>query len=142
MPRTKKNVQKSKGKSASADASQSRKLQAGSQTEGTDTPCKVLKPRGRVNTKSINEMRRQKRFPQFILRKAPFQALVKEICSEYHENLRMQSMALAALQEASEMYLVNLFEAANQCAIHAKRVTLQPKDLLLARRMRGDRAVF
>ena len=45
-----------------------------------------------------------------------------------------------ALQEASEAYLVSLFEDTNLAAIHAKRVTIQPKDLQLARRLRGERA--
>ena len=53
---------------------------------------------------------------------------------------RMQSSALLALQEASEAYLVGLFEDTNLCAIHAKRVTIQPKDMQLARRIRGERS--
>ena len=44
------------------------------------------------------------------------------------------------LQEASEAYLVGLFEDTNLCAIHAKRVTIMPKDIQLARRIRGERA--
>lgn len=43
-------------------------------------------------------------------------------------------------QEASEAYLVGLFEDTNLCAIHAKRVTIMPKDIQLARRIRGERA--
>ncbi|EJK72420.1 hypothetical protein THAOC_06053 [Thalassiosira oceanica] len=53
--------------------------------------------------------------------------------------MRLQSTAVLALQEASEAYLVGLFEDANLCAIHAKRVTLMPKDIQLARRIRGER---
>ncbi len=56
-------------------------------------------------------------------------------------DLRFQSSAVMALQEASEAYLVSLFEDTNLAAIHAKRVTIQPKDLALARRLRGEQAV-
>jgi len=51
--------------------------------------------------------------------------------------LRFQSAAIMALQEAAEAYLVGLFEDSNLCAIHAKRITIMPKDLQLARRIRG-----
>ena len=55
-------------------------------------------------------------------------------------DLRFQSHAVLALQEAAEAYLVGLFEDTNLCAIHAKRVTIMPKDIQLARRIRGERA--
>jgi histone H3/H4 len=54
--------------------------------------------------------------------------------------VRFQPNAVLALQEASEAYLVGLFEDTNLCAIHAKRVTIMPKDIQLARRIRGERA--
>lgn len=59
---------------------------------------------------------------------------------EYKADLRFQSTAILALQEAAEAYLVGLFEDTNMCAIHAKRVTIMPKDIQLARRIRGERA--
>jgi histone H3 len=55
-------------------------------------------------------------------------------------DLRFQSTAILALQEAAEAYLVSLFEDTNLCAIHAKRVTIMPKDIQLARRIRGERS--
>uniref|UniRef100_M1CDA0 Histone H3.2 n=1 Tax=Solanum tuberosum TaxID=4113 RepID=M1CDA0_SOLTU len=55
-------------------------------------------------------------------------------------DLRFQSSAVAALQEAAEAYLVGLFEDTNLCAIHAKRITIMPKDIQLARRIRGEKA--
>ena len=58
---------------------------------------------------------------------------------EYKQDVRFQSQAIFALQEASEAYLVGLFEDTNLCAIHAKRVTIMPKDMILARRIRGER---
>jgi len=74
------------------------------------------------------------------IRKAPFQRLVREIAQDFKSDLRFQSTAVLALQEASEAYLVGLFEDTNLCAIHAKRVTIMPKDIQLARRIRGERA--
>lgn len=58
---------------------------------------------------------------------------------EYKQEVRFQSQAVLALQEAAEAYLVSLFEDTNLCAIHAKRVTIMTKDLQLAKRIRGDR---
>jgi len=68
-----------------------------------------------------------------MIRKAPFQRLVREIAQDFQNGLRFQSTAVLALQEASEAYLVGLFEDTNLCAIHAKRVTIMPKDIQLAR---------
>jgi histone H3 len=65
---------------------------------------------------------------------------VREIAQEYKSDLRFQSQAVLALQEASEAYLVGLFEDTNLCSIHAKRVTIMPKDMQLARRIRGERS--
>jgi histone H3 len=62
------------------------------------------------------------------------------LCRDYKADLRFQSAAIMALQEAAEAYLVGLFEDTNLCAIHAKRVTIMPKDMQLARRIRGERA--
>ncbi|XP_026470207.1 histone H3-like [Ctenocephalides felis] len=70
----------------------------------------------------------------------PFQRLVREIAQDFKTDLRFQSSAVMALQEASEAYLVGLFRRYNLCAIHAKRVTIMPKDIQLARRIRGERA--
>jgi len=79
-----------------------------------------------------------------MIRKAPFQRLVREVCQDLqykaHSTYRFQSMAVLALQEASEAYLVGVFEDTNLCAIHVKRVTIMPKDIQLARRIRGERA--
>jgi len=78
-----------------------------------------------------------------MIRKAPFQRLVREVAYDVAKDghlLRFQSTAVLALQEASEAYLVGVFEDTNLCAIHAKRVTIMPKDIQLARRIRGERA--
>ena len=79
-----------------------------------------------------------------MLRKLPFQRLVREIAQKHEkpgEPLRFQSSAIAALQEAAEAYLVELFEDTNKCTIHAKRVTILPKDMQLARSIRGEPAL-
>jgi histone H3 len=72
--------------------------------------------------------------------KRPFQQLVHEISQDFKLNLNWQSTALMALQEASEAYLVGVFEDTNLAAIHAKHVTIMPKDLKLARRICGERS--
>ena len=72
---------------------------------------------------------------------APFQRLVREIAQDMASDLRFQSTALLALQEAAESYLVGLFEDTLLCAVHAKRVTIMPKDIQIARRLRGERTV-
>ncbi|KAF8832623.1 hypothetical protein HHX47_DHR1001565 [Lentinula edodes] len=83
--------------------------------------------------------RRYQKSTELLIRKLPFQRLVREIAQDFKTDLRFQSSAVMALQEAAEAYLVSLFEDTNLAAIHAKRVTIQPKDLALARRLRGER---
>ena len=101
----------------------------------------VKKPhRFRPGTVALREIRRYQRGTELLIRKLPFQRLVREIAQDYKSDLRFQSAAVAALQEASEAYLVGLFEDTNLCAIHAKRVTIMPKDMQLARRVRGERS--
>ena len=73
-----------------------------------------------------------------LIRKLPFQRLVREIAQDFKTDLRFQSAAILCLQEAAEAYLVRLFDDANLCAIHARRVTIMPKDIFLARRIRGE----
>ncbi|CAD6212193.1 unnamed protein product [Miscanthus lutarioriparius] len=76
---------------------------------------------------------------ELLIRKMPFQRVVREIAQLHKSDLRFQSHAILALQEAAEAYLVGLFEDTNLCAIHAKRVTIMPKDVHLATRIRGER---
>eukprot|EP00730_Choanoeca_flexa_P007077 TRINITY_DN12275_c1_g9_i1.p1 TRINITY_DN12275_c1_g9~~TRINITY_DN12275_c1_g9_i1.p1 ORF type:complete len:139 (+),score=20.74 TRINITY_DN12275_c1_g9_i1:204-620(+) len=95
--------------------------------------------RFRPGTVALREIRRFQRSTELLLRKLPFQRLVREIAQAFKTDLRFQPTAIAALQEATEAYLVGLFEDANLCAIHGKRVTIMPRDVQLARRMRGER---
>ncbi len=96
------------------------------------------KHRFRPGTVALREIRRYQRSTDLLIRKLPFQRLVRELAQNFRADLRFQSNAILALQEAAESYLVRLFEDTNLCAIHAKRCTIMPKDLLLARRIRGD----
>ena len=100
----------------------------------------VKKPhRFRPGTVALREIRKYQKSTELLIRKLPFQRLVREIAQDFKTDLRFQSSAVLALQEASEAYLVGLFEDTNLCAIHAKRVTIMPKDIQLARRIRGER---
>ncbi|KAJ7804818.1 putative HHT1-histone H3 [Mycena olivaceomarginata] len=60
-----------------------------------------------------------------------------QVAQDYKVDLRFQSAAVLALQEAAEN--VKLFEDTNLAALHGKHVTIQPKDMVLALRIRGDR---
>ena len=101
----------------------------------------VKKPhRYRPGTVALREIRKYQKSTELLIRKLPFQRLVREIAQDFKTDLRFQGTAILALQEAAESYLVGLFEDTNLCAIHAKRVTAMPKDLQLARRLRGERA--
>ena len=100
----------------------------------------VKKPyRYRPGTVALREIRKYQKSTDLLLRKAPFQRWVREIAHDFKSDLRFQSSAVLALQEAAESYLIGLFEDTNLCAIHAKRVTIMPKDMQLARRIRGER---
>ena len=103
--------------------------------------------RYRPGTVALKQIRQYQKSTELLIRKLPFQRLVREIASDSEViksplcgKVRFQSAAIMALQEAAEAYLVGLFEDTNLCAIHARRVTIMPKDIQLARRIRGERA--
>ncbi|KAG7498380.1 histone H3.3-like [Solea senegalensis] len=101
-------------------------------------PASPRKRRFRPGTRALMEIRKYQKSSDLLLRKAPFSRLVREVCQSFsRETLRWHLNALLALQEATEAFLVKLFADANLCAIHAKRVTLFPRDIQLARRIRG-----
>jgi histone H3 len=100
----------------------------------------VKKPhRFRLGTVALREIRKYQKGTELLIRKLPFARLVREITQDFKPDLRYQSHAIQALQEAREAYLTCLLEDTNLCAIHAKRVTIMPKDMQLARLIRGDR---
>ncbi|PGH17232.1 histone H3-like centromeric protein cnp1 [Polytolypa hystricis UAMH7299] len=105
-------------------------------------PVPVRRHRYRPGTVALKEIRRYQKSWDLLLLKLPFARLVREIAvsllpASVGQELRWQSQAIQALQEAAEAYLVHLFEDTNLCAIHAKRVTIMQKDIQLARRIRG-----
>ena len=91
-----------------------------------------------AGTVALQDIRHFQKTTALLIRKLPFQRLVREIAQEFKTDLQFQSAAILCLQEAVEAYLVRLFDDANLCAIHAKRVTIMPKDILLARLIRGE----
>ncbi|TFY77827.1 hypothetical protein EWM64_g6188 [Hericium alpestre] len=139
MARTKQTARKSTGGKAPrkqlAAKSAARKTATGAATGGVKKPHRF-----RPGTVALREIRRYQKSTELLIRKLPFQRLVREIAQDFKTDLRFQSSAVMALQEAAEAYLVSLFEDTNLAAIHAKRVTIQPKDLALARRLRGERS--
>ena len=116
---------------------------------GQKAPKGGVKKRYRYQpgTVALKQIRQYQKSTDLLIRKLPFQRLVREIACDSEViksplcgKVRFQSAAIMALQEAAEAYLVGLFEDTNLCAIHAKRVTIMPKDIQLARRIRGERA--
>ena len=139
MARTKQTARKG-ATGAKAPRKQLANKAARKTTAVNNLPDAVKKPhRFRPGTVALREIRKFQKSTELLLRKLPFQRIVREIAQEYKSELRFQSQAVLALQEATEAYMVGLFEDTNLCAIHAKRVTIMPKDIQLARRIRGER---
>ena len=101
----------------------------------------VKKPhRYRPGTVALREIRRYQKSTELLCRKLPVSRLIREIAQDFKLELRFQASAIAAIHEAMEDYAVKLLEDTNLCAIHARRVTIMPNDMQLARRIRGERA--
>ena len=105
------------------------------QTEGLKKPM-----RWRPGTVALHEICQYQKTTELLIRKLPFNRLVREVARDFKTDLHFQPLAIGALQEAAEAYLVGLFKDTNLCAIHAKCVTIMPKDIQLARQIRGERA--
>ena len=100
----------------------------------------VKKPhRYRPGTVALREIRKYQKSTELLIRKLPFQRLVREITQDFKSDLRYQGSAVLALQEATEAYIIGIFEDTNLNAIHAKRVTIIPKDVKLTQRLRGEK---
>ena len=137
MARTKQTARKSTGGKAPRKQLATKAARKSTKTTGGG----VKKPhRYRPGTVALREIRRYQKSTDLLIRKLPFQRLVREIAQDFKTDLRFQGSGILALQEASEAYLVGIFEDSNLCAIHAKRVTIMPRDIQLARRIRGERA--
>ena len=109
---------------------------------GMKNPCRtggIKRPhRYCPGTVALREIRKYQKSIKLLIRKLPFNRLVREIAQDFKTDLRFQAQAIGALQEASEAYLVGLFEDTNLCAIHGHHITIIPKDIQLARRIRGE----
>ena len=102
---------------------------------------RLVKPhRYRAGTAALKDIPHFQKTTALLIWRLPFQRLVREIFQDYKTDLRFQSAAILCLQEAAEAYLVRLFDDANLCAIHARRVTIMPRDIKLARQIRGENA--
>ena len=135
MARTKQTARKSTG-----DKALRKQLATKAARKSAASTGGVKKPhRYRPGAVALREIWRYQKSTELLNRKLPFQRLVREIAKDFKTHLRFQSTAITALQEASESYLVSLFQDANLCAIQAKQVTIMPKDIQLARRIRGER---
>ena len=138
-PPTPKKHYTSEGKTASVSSIRAQQeIQRVKQSTGA-----IKKPhRYRPGIRALMEIRRYQKTTKLLIRKLPFQRLIREIAQDCKSDLHFQSSAIMALQEATEAFLISLFEDTNLCAIHAKRVTIMPKDIQLARRIRGDHLMF
>lgn len=121
-----------------------RKSTGGTKPPHSRTPRSPLpgKRKFRPGTRALMEIRKFQKSTDLLIPKLPFARLIRELAMKVggasNPNMRFQSSALMALQEAAEAFLVTLFEDTVLCAIHARRVTIMPKDMNLARRIRGD----
>ena len=87
---------------------------------------------------ALREIRQYQKSTKLLVPKLPFQRLIREVAQDFKTDLRFQSQAIMALQEATEIYLVNLYEHSMLCVIHGKQVTLMPKDMKLVRHICGE----
>jgi len=95
--------------------------------------------RRKAGAVALREIRKYQKSTELLIRKLPFQRLVREITRDVKTDARFQAAALIAIQEASESYLVGILEECFLMANHANRVTIFPKDMEIVRRLRGER---
>ncbi|CAD5179734.1 unnamed protein product [Musa acuminata subsp. malaccensis] len=141
--RTKQHQQPMAGGSSPATSSRSARGKRTSESDAPQagTPSQSRRRyRHRPGVMALREIRRLQKSWKLLIPMAPFVRLVREITNFYSKDVsRWTPEALIAIQEATETYIQGLFEDAYLCTIHAKRVTLQQKDLQLARRICGRR---
>lgn len=143
MPKTK-NASKKVSSKALAMSKSKKKAGASSKMGKSSKPMASAsqqerrKIRFKPGTVALREIKRYQKSTDMLIPRAPFQRLVRDICSGIDNELRFQGSALLALQEASEAYIVGIMEDAGLCAVHAKRQTVMKQDMVLARRIRGD----
>lgn len=131
MARTKQTAGKSTGGKAP------RKELAAKAARKSNPIDEARRRRFRSGTVALREIRKLQKSTELLIAKAPFQRLVREVAEGYLQGVRFQEGAIEALQHTTEDFFVHLFEEAQVAAIHAKRVTIAPKDIALAVRMHG-----
>lgn len=132
MARTKQTARKQTGATAGKAP---RKQVLGNKAARKSAPATggVKKPhRYRPGTVSLREIKKMQKSTDLLIRKLPFQRLVREITQEFRTNMRFQASAIEGLQHDAEAYITDLARKAQTCAIHAKRITVMPKDTQLA----------
>ncbi|XP_028657046.1 histone H3-like centromeric protein A [Erpetoichthys calabaricus] len=127
--------------SPSQTTPRTRRLSGPGPSSSSPRPVRAVKKKHfRPGTRALMEIRKYQKSTNLLIQKLPFSRVVREVCKDLTQiDLKWQALALAALQEAAEAFLVRLFQDSYLCAIHAKRVTLYSKDIQLARRIRGQR---
>ena len=139
MVRTKQLAHKNTGGKTSRQALHAAAMRGGPRGKVVMSGGVVKKPhRYRPGTVALREIRRYQKSTDLLMSKLPFQRLVREIAQEFKSDLRWNSNAIRALQEASESWLVGVFEDSNLCAIHGRRVTVMVKDIQLTQRIRNS----
>jgi len=134
MARTKQTARKSTGGKAPRKQLATKAARKSAPTGGVKKPHRY-----RSGTVALGEIRRYLKSTELLIRPLAFQRLLREIVQDFKTDLRFQSSTVIALHEASELFLVSLFEDTNQCAMYAKRLTITPEDMKRARRSRGER---
>ena len=131
LPKTVNNLRKSTQKA----------IQAGKQAQPKFSTGGVKKPmQYKPGTVALREICRYQKITELLLRKLPFSRLVREVAQDFNTDLRFQRNAIGALQETAEIFLISLLEDTNLC-IHARRVTIFPKDMQLARKLHNDKVM-
>jgi histone H3 len=109
-------------------------------------PKKAARPPGqkkqrrfRPGTVALRTIRKLQKTTGTLIRRAPFYRMARCLAAVTMEGYRFQTAALAVIQEATESYVIGILANANLAALHAKRVTVMPRDLHLARRLAGER---
>merc|ERR1719201_1068521 len=144
MARTKQTSRKTEGKAAprkqliSAAGGPGKGSAEGGRGKGKDPGVKKQR-RYKPGTVALREIRKYQKSTELLIRKLPFQRLVREVAGDFKSDLRFQGKGIEALQESAEAMLVGTMEDTNMCAIHGKRVTIMPRDLRLARQLRGEK---
>ncbi|KAI5181395.1 histone H3 [Nematocida sp. AWRm80] len=135
MARTKQTARKSTGGKAPRKQLATK---AAKKSTSSTVGASIKRPhRYRAGTVALKEIRRYQKSTELLIRKQPFQRMVRAIAQEFKSDSRFQGSALASLQEATEAFIISIFEDANDCAIHGRRVTVMPRDIQLAMKIRG-----